>query len=281
MDVSCCYMQDNLASTGFSQAVRALEESRHCRQRAERLLRDYGCLLSSVVRDAVLVVQERGLGLAEIDALQGKDPGSVYLPDWSRMDISSPWGKRSGQPLLRAVEGKRRRKGLLIWDLTAGWGEDAWLLAALGHGVLAWEKSLPVYLCLADAWSRVGLDHLWAALRILPQWGDAIIALHALKSGEKNFTCPDVIYMDPLFPAVKGRKGKERKAMRILRLAAQGGEGDPEEMLWLSLRLAGRRVVVKRPRKGQALSAGGNSPVHSVWGRGFRYDIYIPDRQKR
>lgn len=230
-----------------------------------------------------MLVSGGKLGLEMPEFGFGKGEGGAYFPDWTRIDTTSRAGGRAGQPLLRAVQGKRGRKGLMVWDATAGWGEDAWILAALGHRVLAVERDPLVYLCLLDAWSRAAEEAPITARRVRPVRADALELLERAAARPGPWTgppLPDVVYLDPLFPGQKRKKGRERKPMRILRLTVRKGEGEAEELLRSALAAARQRVVLKRPRKAAVLSPNSRGPVHTVPGRGYRYDIYIPWRDR-
>ncbi|MCF8029844.1 MAG: class I SAM-dependent methyltransferase [Desulfohalobiaceae bacterium] len=219
------------------------------------------------------------MGLQRSFRESGKASEEAYFPDWTRIDTTSPAGRRSGQPLLRAVQGRRGGKGLMIWDCTAGWGEDTWILAALGHRVAAMERNLLVNCCLLDAWSRAGQLYPAAARRIRPLLSDSRAMLGRLAQDPQSPDLPpqpDVVYLDPFFPQLKGRKSRERKPMRILRLAAESGKEDAEGLLRPALMVSRLRVVLKRPRRAHPLRPEGRGPVHTITGRGYRYDIYIP-----
>ena len=221
------------------------------------------------------------LGLESPEKGSGKKSGNTYFPDWSRIDTASPAGRRGGQPLLRAVQGKKKYKGLLVWDATAGWGEDAWILAAMGHRVVAVERDPLVYLCLLDAWSRAARHAPFVARRIRPECGDSGQMLKRAVDDPRGWTgppLPDVVYLDPFFPEQSGKKAREGKSMRVLRQAARKGDEGADELLRLALMVARLRVVLKRPRKAEVLSPDGRGPVHTVTGRGYRYDVYLPWR---
>jgi len=89
---------------------------------------------------------------------------------------------------------------------------------------------------------------------------------------------PDVVYLDPFFPAQSGKKGGEGKSMRVLRLAARKDDEGADELLRPALMVSRLRVVLKRPRKAKVLSPDGRGPVHTITGRGYRYDVYLPWR---
>jgi len=278
-------MDNTVSVTGKMASVLMLEGNERDRARAERLSAELGLPLRQAGSDpkgeAVLVVSGGRLGVKAIEAGERDGPGASNFPDWGRIDTSSPSGRRARQPLLRAVQGRRGGRGLLVWDATAGWGEDAWILAALGHRVVAVERDPLIFRCLVDAWSRAAADAPIAARRIRPVQADSGAMLRRLAADPGAWQGPpppDVVYLDPFFPVGKGRKARERKSVRILRLTAANVSDDATELLRSALLVAGSRVVLKRPPKARVLAPDGQEPVHSVDGRGFRYDIYISPR---
>lgn len=214
----------------------------------------------------------------------GFSAGARLSPDWLSLDTVSPAGSRRNQPLLKAVRGKKRGGGSLILDATAGLGFDDWILASLGCRVLAVERSPAVFALLRDALARAGVERPRPAGRIRVAFGESRDVLSAIAgegspasvpcSGNSVPLRPDVVYLDPMFPDPQRRKGASKKEISMLR-GLVGPPGDScEEMLRLAL-LASRRVVVKRPVRDEPLHPGGGGPVHSIRGRGYRYDIYI------
>jgi len=268
---------------GQTPCIRVQGRSRHTYHRARRLSRKLGLPLLEAGRETgyavSLLVADNGLGLQRSSRESGKVSEEAYFPDWTSIDTTSPAGRRSGQPLLRAVQGRRGSRGLMIWDCTAGWGEDAWILAALGHRVVAMERTPLVNWCLLDAWSRAGQLYPATARRIRPLQSDSREILERLAHDSQAPDVPpqpDVVYLDPFFPQIKGRKSRERKPMRILRMAAESRNDDAEGLLRPALLVSRLRVVLKRPRRAHPLRPEGRGPVHTITGRGYRYDIYIP-----
>ncbi len=283
---SCRVMGSGEARAGGKASIRVLGDSPGDRERAERLSKELGLPLREASPEAggeaMLLVSGGWLGLQVPRCEERQERGSVFFPDWTRIDTDSPAGRRSRQPLVRAVQGRRGRKGLVVWDGTAGWGEDAWILAALGHRVVAMERDPLIHRCLLDAWSRAGAEAPFAARRIRPVHAESETMLRrlAVSSGVwKGPPPPEVVYLDPFFPAQGGKKAREKKNVRLLRLAADSGSGDARDLLSSALAVPGVRVVLKRPPRARALAPDGRGPVHSIAGRGFRYDIYISSRE--
>jgi 16S rRNA (guanine1516-N2)-methyltransferase len=224
-------------------------------------------------------------------SLQAVSPGPGYgaearlSPDWLALDTTSPAGRRRNQPLLKAVQGRKKRGSVsLILDATAGLGGDDWILASLGYGVVAVERHPIVFALLRDARARAGIERPWAARRIRIHWEDGTATLQGLaeeracglgsRAGRAVIPRPDVVYLDPMFPEPGRRKGASKKEISMLRGLVPAPEDGGLGMLRLGL-LAAHRVVMKRPARREPLRPEGRAPVHSVQGRGFRYDVYI------
>ncbi len=183
--------------------------------------------------------------------------------DFSKLDTSSPAGRSSRQPLAKAVGGRKLVRDTHVVDATAGWGEDAWLLASLGCRVTMIERSPVVAALLADGLERAKQFNSDVAQRISLVVGDACAVLPGIKPQ------PGVVYLDPMFP-VRRSSALERMPMRVLR-AVVGDDADAPGLFDAACRAAQRRVVVKRPLRAEPLAPG---PVATHKGKGVRYDVY-------
>lgn len=167
------------------------------------------------------------------------------------------------QPLARAV-GRRAHN---IVDVTAGFGDDALLLAAMGYRVTAIERCPIVGALLRDGIMRACADNKLAGLldqRLTLIIGEAREQLPGLDP------VPDTIYMDPMFPPKRKRSALARKSVRVLRELV-GDDEDAPQLLQFCLRQAKQRVVVKRPHYAEPLMA---KPSLSYSGKLVRYDVY-------
>jgi 16S rRNA (guanine1516-N2)-methyltransferase len=167
------------------------------------------------------------------------------------------------QPLARAV-GRQARN---IVDVTAGFGDDALLLAAMGYRVMAIERCPVVGALLRDGIMRACADSKLAGLldqRLTLLIGDARELLPRLDLE------PDTIYMDPMFPPKRKRSALARKSARVLRELV-GDDQDAPQLLQLCLQQAKQRVVVKRPHYAAPLMP---KPSLSYSGKLVRYDVY-------
>lgn len=185
-------------------------------------------------------------------------------------------GGGRGEAVARAV-GLKKGATPSVLDATAGLGRDAFLLAWLGCEVLAIERHPDIHALLADALQRAEQDpsaaeHLGGRLRLLH--ADAVAVLETLAAGPEEAR-PEVVYLDPMHPERRS-SGTVRKEMRIFRRLV-GEDLDAGRLLEAARRVARRRVVVKRPRRGEAL---GPPPSHHLDGRSTRYDIYLAADRK-
>jgi 16S rRNA (guanine1516-N2)-methyltransferase len=167
-------------------------------------------------------------------------------------------------PLARAV-GKQAKRAV---DATAGLGGDAYRLACLGLSVIAYERCAAVAAVLADGLrrGRAREKSAQAARRIELRSGDARRALPRLRNA------PDIVYLDPMFPAKRRASALPRKELVALRALA-GEDADARDLFAAALSCARQRVVVKRPDHAEPLAPG---PAFSVPGKLVRYDVYLP-----
>ena len=170
-------------------------------------------------------------------------------------------GHLRGELLVRAAGYKGQP--LSVVDATAGLGRDAAVLALAGCSVTAIERS-PIIAALLDDGLARAPDLLG---RITLIRADARAYLAALVEADR----PDVIHVDPMFPA-RAKSALMKKEMRLCRLAA-GDDADAAELLAVARRTARRRVVVKRPPHAPTLDAA--RPSFTIKGKAVRYDVYL------
>jgi len=203
--------------------------------------------------------------------------GNAVYADLTKLDTTSPAGRSLNNPLFKAVgikKGNAHRPCVL--DCTAGLGEDAWLLAANGCSVDAFERQPIIAALLADALTRASQEHAEIADRITLHRGDAVAWTGCLGNPSEDREqseshSPDAIVLDPMFPL--GRKAAERKPMRVLRMLA-GDDDDADALLAQALATGAHRVAVKRPLHAQPLD-GGRAPSVVHKGKAVRFDVYV------
>lgn len=203
-----------------------------------------------------------------LELRDGRDPrlGPVYV-DFTHLDLrpySANLSRR--QPLARAF-GKKTRT---IVDATAGYGQDALLLALMGFRVTAIERSPAVAALARDGLTRLAaLTGTALAGRLELVTGDAHLLLGAIAPR------PDAIYLDPMFPPKRRKSAAVKKEMRLLRELV-GDDADAVPLLEISRSIARDRVVVKRPDDAPPLAP---EPSMSLTGKLVRYDVYLARNQ--
>jgi 16S rRNA (guanine1516-N2)-methyltransferase len=208
----------------------------------------------------VLVSDDAGLALHDTAA-----PRSQPLRiSFSSQDLR-PYGPNLSrrQPLARAI-GKKNRT---VVDATAGLGQDAFLLAAMGYTVTAVERSPILAMLLSDAVARAADEpRLVKALggRLHVVFGDSIDVIPTLLAA-------DVVYLDPMFPPKRSKSALPKREMVLLRKLV-GEDPDAGQLFENARRHAANRVVVKRPNYAPPLAA---RPDFSQTGKLVRYDVYL------
>jgi 16S rRNA (guanine1516-N2)-methyltransferase len=159
-----------------------------------------------------------------------------------------------------------------VLDLTAGFGQDAFVLAALGASVTLVEQNTMVGHLLKDGLYRARQD---------PNLAFITQNIHTLHI--KNSLCfletlspedyPDVIYLDPMFPK-RNKKALVKKPMQILQHLIQT-PAQETKLLERSLLTVHKRVVLKRSKQSQPIAIPHCSHF-SILGKTSRFEIYIP-----
>lgn len=181
--------------------------------------------------------------------------------------------KNESNPDIAKAVGVQKSRSLSVLDLTAGLGQDAFVLAHLGCDVTLMERNPFVSTLLLDAMARAKifsessdplLEKILRRMKIIPE--DSHAYLRSLEDANK----PDVIYIDPMFPE-RSKSAKVKKAMQVFH-SVVGADEDSETLLELALRKATHRVVVKRPLRSDFLAD--KKPSLKITGRAVRFDVY-------
>ena len=219
-------------------------------------------------------------------------------------------GKRSGQPdmLLHAIAPQRvGAEGAIVYDLTAGWGQDSLQMALGGaKNVHMVERDPIVAILLQDALRRVNLisqsnkaNRSWQerasklSETLTLQQGDSkeFLANLVTADGQMNTELlppADIIYLDPMFPP-RTKSAAVKKGMQILHGLFDDGEEatgieandrrEQEEVQLLKLAhgIAKARVVVKRPIHAPELGSSYSDlkPTNVIKGSTNRFDVYV------
>jgi len=183
--------------------------------------------------------------------------------------------------LLAKAVGLRSGARPRVWDLTAGLGQDAFALAALGCHVTLFERH-PAVRALLDAGLRRARSHaesvepeLTTILdRLHLRQGDSIGLLEKLaaeSAADAGLNQPaQVLYLDPMFPP-RSKSAKVKKSMQLFHQLV-GTDDDSDELLRRALALDISRVVVKRPRHAPVLAD--KAPSLQFTGKSLRFDVY-------
>ena len=209
-----------------------------------------------------LFLTDDGSGLTLTDgklALRGDFTG--LLPRLKKSNLQSEF-------LVKASKIKGIEHPVII-DATAGMGEDSMILAAAGFEVYLFEYDPVIAALLKDALDR--------AMEI-PELKEAAGRMHftegnSIDNMSKLEIVPDVVLLDPMFPARQKSALVKRKFQLLQKLEKPCS--DENELLEAALNVKPGRIVIKRPLKGPFL--GGMKPSYSLTGKAIRYDcIVIP-----
>lgn len=196
--------------------------------------------------------------------------GMVMRPDLTAMVSRLQPGRLNRELLVRAAKfkhGTDNRRPIAV-DATAGLGEDALLLAAAGFDVLLFEQDPVIAALLDDSLRRAAQDPriAEAVSRMHRIGGDSIAALPQLEPA------PDVVYLDPMFPA-RRKSAAVKKKFQLIHELERPCENQGE-LLAAALAARPRKVIVKRPAKGEYLA--GRKPSYTIAGKSVRYDCLVP-----
>lgn len=172
--------------------------------------------------------------------------------------------------IVKAVRG-RSREQLSVLDATAGLGRDAFVLASRGFEVRMLERSKIVAALLADGLARARAartDIADIASRLTLERADALAYCNALTEAQR----PDVIYLDPMFPASQ-KSAQVKKEMRLFQQLLHDEPDDTAALLPVARSRARLRVVVKRPLRADNL--GGMKADYAIEGKAVRFDVYV------
>jgi len=175
-------------------------------------------------------------------------------------------------------------KQAFVLDATGGILRDAIIMASLGCRVWVCEAH-PLIATLA----RDGLERALRKPRWAPIIGDENrFKFFASDSGliledflNNNLVRPDIIYLDPMFPPKRKTSSAKKEIQWLQRIHANTDNMFPdfnpstaEHIFALALKVARKRVIVKRPIHAQTLTP---SPAVS-FSKNFqtaRFDVYL------
>jgi 16S rRNA (guanine1516-N2)-methyltransferase len=196
--------------------------------------------------------------------------GQVLRGDFAKMLPRLRRGNFQAELLVKAARIKGLDGAATVMDCTAGLGEDSLLLAAAGFQVKLYERDPVIAALLRDALRRAAdLPELAPILeRMEFHEADSLQVLAQLAEA------PDVIYLDPMFPS-RQKTALVKKKFQLLQQLEQPCDNG-EEFLQAAIACKPRKIVIKRPLKGEYL--GGRAPDYAIKGKTIRYDCIVPPR---
>ena len=230
-----------------------------------RLLRYHGLMTE---RNLMELLNSTGLELVKTDEGLALTDGTLTVRgDFARMLPRLRPANLNRELLVKAARLKHADGPIAAVDATAGLGDDSLLLAAAGFDVTMFERNPVIAALLDDALERA--SHIPELVEIANRMklveGDSTSMLAQLETG------PDIVLLDPMFPAKRKDSAAKKKLQLLQRLEMPC---DDEAALLDAARTTGAsKVVVKRPIKGPYLA--GAKPSYSLSGKAIRYDCYV------
>ena len=236
---------------------------------AQAICEQFGFVLSEDIAQTgfQLILDENGLQLCWRDEPKLK-PLMVDFVAGANAHRRQFGGGR-GQAIAKAV-GLKSGANPRVLDGTAGLGKDAFVLASLGCTVTLVERHPVVRALLGDGLNRAYHDeHIGSWMR------ERMILNSACSIGELAGVTADVVYLDPMYPHHQ-KAGKQsalvKKDMRLFQ-SLVGSDDDADELLTPALKLADKRVVVKRPDFADFLQQ--KKPSFQLTMKKNRFDVYV------
>ncbi len=213
-------------------------------------------------------IQSDGLVLRfNADGLTLVGDGQELRADFTRMLPRLRQNNLQGELLVKAAKIKGADHELTAIDATAGFGEDSLLLAAAGFSVRLYEYNPVIAALLRDALRRASempeLADTVGRMQLFEE--DSVTALYGLSSP------PDVILLDPMFPA-RQKSALVKKKFQLIHQLEQPCT-DEEKMVRAAIEVRPHKIVIKRPPKGPYLA--GIKPAFSLTGKAVRFDCIV------
>ena len=172
----------------------------------------------------------------------------------------------NGEMIIKAAKLKGLENPIAV-DMTAGLGEDSFLLAGAGCKVIMFEQDEVIASLSEDAIKR-GKEN--------PEIKDIVDRMTLIKGdsieGVKSLdVIPDIVYLDPMFPQ-RQKSGLIKKKFQIIHeLEKPCSNG--ADLLNAAISTKAKKIIVKRPQKGENLVD--IKPNYTISGKAIRYDVYI------
>ena len=190
--------------------------------------------------------------------------GLSYRGDFEQMLHRITKGRLHHEMLIHAAKTKDTDPRAI--DATAGMGEDALLLAAFGYEVTLFEQNAVIAALLRDAMERAEKH---------PILGEIVGRMHLIEGNSVEYLSgctekPDLIYLDPMFPA-RQKSGLINKKLQLIQ-KLENPCMEEALLLEAAIKAEPKKIIIKRPLKGACLA--GKEPSYTIKGKAIRYDCF-------
>jgi 16S rRNA (guanine1516-N2)-methyltransferase len=203
----------------------------------------------------------------DADGLALVGNGQILKGDFTKMLPRIRRGNFQTELLVKASRIKGLEGVTTVMDCTAGLGEDSILLAAAGFRVKLYERDPMIAALLRDSLQRAAAVAELQPIVERMEFHEA----DSIKILSQLTDVPDVIYLDPMFPA-RQKSGLVKKKLQFLQQLEQPCE-EGNEFLQAAIQCRPKKIVIKRPLKGEFL--GDHKPDYSLNGKTIRYDCIL------
>ena len=207
------------------------------------------------------------------DGLSLISEGKTLRGDFTKMINRIKPQTIGSELLVKAAKIKDAGDELCAIDATAGLGEDSLLLAAAGFKVKMYEQNPVIYELLCDAKRRAENDsflvNIVSKMEIFNR--NSIDAMTSL-----DF-CPDIILLDPMFPE-RQKSALVKNKLQVIQSLEMPCTNEVD-MLYAATMAKPKRIVIKRPPKGEFLAS--VKPDYSISGKAVRFDCIAMPYDKR
>lgn len=213
-------------------------------------------------------LETSGLALSQGDSGLFLTDGNLSISvDFREMLPRLKQSNLQREMLVKAARIKGQEMPQTLIDATAGFGEDSLILAAAGFQVQMYEFDEVIASLLEDGLERAAQ---------IPELAEAVGRMKLINADstvamkELDFK-PDIVLLDPMFPARQKSALIKKKFQLIQRLESPCSTEN--ELLEAAIAADPKRIVIKRPLKGPYL--GDKKPSYSLEGKAIRYDCFV------
>lgn len=189
--------------------------------------------------------------------------------NWQSLQKRIVSAGKNNELILKAC---KLNKEMSVIDGTAGFGQDALILASTGASVTLIEQNPILFLMLLFEKNKMSQNQNWQKLmaRINIQYGDSNTVLNSIEK-------VDLIYLDPMFPN-DSYKGAVNKNMQVLHHFINPPNFADEIALFNTAMVKCDKLMIKRPMS--APNFAGKTPNQSFHNEAIRFDKYDGEMMK-